>query len=441
MKFPVKNIQFITALLALAVVYVGCNKSPDIRSYNYPAPEPKTVFPDTGYAGFATVTITGTQFGNYKQAVKVFFGGIQADTILSCEDSKIVARVPKSAVSGKVGLQVWTNTIDSIGQFRVVDNPVVTKASKDIGFPGDTVDISGKGFGTDLSKIQVKFNGTTADINEVNDSTIRVILPVGFSSGNISVFVNAFPITGPGFRAFATVPDPIYWLSFEGNLKDNMGNTGTTFIRGAGPDSSFVPGISGRAIYFQGYPNTGVTTTNSTVSCPAQISKHKELTISCWVNWANIGARNNEPVYDIGQARGNRICLMTKFSSGYGNSMVSRLTFEKLPTVYTDKQYMWNALTPTPLDKNEWRHTTLVISTAQSVMILYVNGVEVTRQVLDGKADPTFFAHNKVYIGGPGFLVANEPTFSGTIDEFQIFNQALNADQVYAVYFKHKPNN
>src|SRR5687767_12749472 len=105
MKFPVKNIRFIAAILAFAAVYAGCTKGPDIKSYTYPAPEPKAMFPESGYAGFADVTINGSQFGDYKNAVKVFFNGIVADTVLSCEDSMIVVRVPANAVSGKVSLQ------------------------------------------------------------------------------------------------------------------------------------------------------------------------------------------------------------------------------------------------------------------------------------------------------------------------------------------------
>jgi hypothetical protein len=155
MKFSVKNIQFITALLALAAVYVGCTKGPNIKSYDYPVPEPKAIFPDSGYAVLADVTITGAQFGDYKQAVKVFFGGVEADTIKSCEDGKIVVQVPRTAVSGKVTLQVWNHTIDSVAKFRVMPDPLIRSVNEKAGVPGDVILISGDHFGYDKSRVSV----------------------------------------------------------------------------------------------------------------------------------------------------------------------------------------------------------------------------------------------------------------------------------------------
>jgi hypothetical protein len=441
MKFPVKNIQFITALLALAVVYVGCTKGPEIKSYSYPAPQPKAAFPDTGYAGFATVTITGTQFGDYKQAVKVFFGGIQSDSILSCEDGKIVARVPKAAVSGKVGLQVWTHTIDSVGQFRIIEDPVVTKANKDIGFPGDKVEISGKGFGADLTKVKVTFNGTAGEITEVNDTTVRITLPVGFTSGNIVVYVNGFPITGPVFRAFATVPDPIYWLSFEGDLNDNMGGGAATYsYKDSGKPMGWGTGRSGQAVKFEGTYNQ-LTTNNQYLSLPANLTKQRELTVACWVWWTNDSTHwTQEPIFDAGLARGNRISLYTRMSTGFGTNMVSRLAFEKKgPSDPVTGGVVPYTATGTPLGKKDWHHVAMVVSQANHIQRIYLDGILTGSGNLDPLADHTIYDHSKIYIGSPIVGSLKEPSFGGMVDEFQIFNQALDADQIYAIYYKNKP--
>ncbi len=119
MKFPLKNIQFLTALLVTATLFMLVVPRPDIKIVYLPSPQPNAMSPNSGYAGFAEVTITGSQFGDFKNAVKVFFNGILSDTILSCEDGRIVARVPANAVNnGKVGLRVWTSTVDSVGELR-----------------------------------------------------------------------------------------------------------------------------------------------------------------------------------------------------------------------------------------------------------------------------------------------------------------------------------
>jgi hypothetical protein len=438
MKFHLKNIQFITALLTLAAVYVGCTKGPDIKTYTYPAPEPKAIFPDSGYAGFAAVTITGSQFGDFKNAVKVFFNGIPADTILSCEDGKIVARVPATAVSGKVSLQVWTNTIDSIGEFTIIDNPIVTTANKDIGLPGEIVKIAGKGFGSDPTKVRVSFNGTDGTVAAIDDTTLNVVLPHGFSSGAIKVFVNDFPVTGPLFRAVATVPDPVYWLSFENDLNDRMGGTAATYTQGLASPIAYEAGKNGLAVKLAGYANTPKGN-NQIIALPPNISKHKEITVACWVNWTNAAGLYQEPIFDFGQARGNRMCLMTRMNTSFGsnyNNLIGRIIFEKIAP-YTTITY-YNAV-GTQLGTNDWHHVALVISTANQLQKVYMDGIEVASlNFVPATVDPTLFNHSKVYIGAPTNGVDNEPAFGGKIDEFEIFNQALNADQIYADYYKNR---
>jgi hypothetical protein len=455
MKFPLKNIQFLTALLALVAVYIGCTKGPDIKTYAYPAPEPKAMFPDSGYAGFSEVTINGTQFGDYKDAVKVFFNGVQADTILSCEDGKIVARVPFDAISGKVSLQVWTNTVDSIGEFRIVPAPIVTKANKDIGLPGETVEISGLGFGTDMAKVQVNFNGTSGTITGINDTTLHVTLPQGFTSGNIVVSVKNYPVTGPVFRAVATVPDPIYWLAFENDLADNMGGTAATYTYsatdGTAQPIAYADGKKGKAVKLAGTGNRATFNTsnsnNQVLALPPQLTKQKELTVSCWVNWANDStAWVQEPIFDAGAARGQRICLMTRMNTNFGTgyqNLIGRSVFENIKdasgnVLFGTPPTYFNATGKGPLTPKKWHHVAMVISYANLIGRVYMDGVEYGSVALTASADHTLYNHNKVYIGAPTNGVRNEPAFGGLIDEFQIFNQALNADQVFAIYYKNK---
>lgn len=442
MKSFKKKIHFIVSILAVAVIYVGCTKGPNIRKYDYPAPEPQGLFPDTGYAGFAEVTITGKTFGDYKDAVKVFFNGIQADTILSCEDGRIVVKAPAKAVSGKVSLQVWTYTIDSIGLFKVLATPVVTSANKDIGLPGEKVMIAGAGFGTDPTKVKVTFNGTTATITDITDTSLNVILPQGFTSGNIGVTVNNYPVAGPLFRAVATVPDPIYWLEFEGNLADKMGGTAATYTyKTEGKPISYVNGIAGQAVKLEGTYNL-TSTNNQVLALPAQITRQKELTVACWVNWTNDSTNwVQEPIFDAGAARGQRICLMTRMNSGFGAgylNMIGRSVFENINGFGTPPTY-FNAIGKGPLTPKEWHHVAIVISVADRVEKIYMDGVEIGTVNLTAAADHTVYSHSKVYIGSPTNGVTKEPALGGMIDNFQVYNSALNADQVFAIYYKNKP--
>jgi hypothetical protein len=438
MKSSIKYIPFILALLSVAAIIDSCTKGPNLKTYTFPAPQPNGFSPASGYPG-TDIVITGSSFGDYPNAVKVFFNGVKADTIKSCEDGRIVVRVPKDALSGKVSLQVWTNGVDSMGTFTVIPVPVIKSISADAGTPGDTVIIKGTGYGTDLSKLGVAFNGTTGTIlNVVADTLIKAVVPTGFSSGNISVIVNNFPVTGPGFAYLVPVPDPIYQLDFEGNLNDKMGGTAATYIKGTAGVATlpYVAGLNGQAVSLPaGVKATAFGDVQQTISLPAQISKQAELTVSCFVNW--LGTSDWEPIFDFGETRGNRINLTARAASnwnGAGANMVSRFIIENKTGFASYNEY--NNIGNKSITVNSWRHTVVTFSSATNTMKMYLEGVLIGTKVLPAGAVTSIFSHNKVYIGGQVVAAANEPTFGGKIDKFQIYNSVLSADQIYTLFYK-----
>jgi hypothetical protein len=106
-------------LTAVAVYTAGCEKGPQFKDYIYPEPSVAGMTPAQGKTGI-NVIITGTNFDTLPPAVRVFFGGIKADTVRSANNNQIVVKVPPTAVSGKVTLQVWNHKIDSIGTFTIL---------------------------------------------------------------------------------------------------------------------------------------------------------------------------------------------------------------------------------------------------------------------------------------------------------------------------------
>lgn len=439
-----KNIRFILSILVLGAIYAGCKKA-DIKMYSYPAPQPKGMAPYEGYAGFDTVTITGSDFGDYKNAVKVFFNGVAADTIFSCEDGIIKVLVPKAGISGRVSLQVWTHTVDSIGSFNVIQSPEVDNMSRSLLLAGDTVIISGNGFGTDLAQIKVNFNGPDATITTLSDSLITAIVPNGFKSGNLIVTVRNLPVQGPAYAALSPVQDPIYWLQFEGNLTDKMGGASATYTFKApeGKDMSYVAGEVGQAVKFEGTYNQA-TTGNQFMSLPKDITKQKELTVSCWVYWMNDSTNwVQEPIFDAGAARGTRLCLMTRMNTSFGagyQNMIGRLAFENVKdaggnTIFGTPPTYFNAIGKGPLPKKEWHHVAMVLSQTDHIERIFMDGVEQANVALTTAADQTIFTHSKVYIGAPTNGTTKEPSFGGMIDEFKVFNYALTTDQVFTEYY------
>lgn len=225
-----KLLKYAFGLLSIAMIIASCEKEPDYKEYTYPAQTVTALTPTSGYPGI-DVTITGKDFGAYKNAVKVWFGGVMADIIQSCTDNQIVVRVPSKAITGKVSLQVWTTKLDSIGTFTVYPAPVIysiasKNAQTNIAFPGDTLTIKGIRFGTDASKIAVNFNGGAGTIvTPVTDTAIKVKAPASFSSGYVTVTISGLTLIANPVIVNPNAPGNItpYFLANTGDTAKGGG--------------------------------------------------------------------------------------------------------------------------------------------------------------------------------------------------------------------------
>jgi len=231
-----KLISSVGFIIAMAIfIIAGCEKGPQYRDFTYPAPKPTGLSPVSGYPNI-NVTITGSDFDTLPGAVKVWFGGIQATTIVSSNGNQIVVQVPSNAVTGKVSLQVWTTKIDSVGTYTVFPAPSITSIAtknsiSNVAFPGDSVFIKGIRFGTDASKATIQFSGTTATkIPFYNDTLIKVIAPDGFSSGNVTLTISGLTLTATPAIVNPNASGVItpYFLSNTGDTTKGGGFTAGT---------------------------------------------------------------------------------------------------------------------------------------------------------------------------------------------------------------------
>lgn len=80
--------------------------------------------------------------------------------------------------------------------FAAVSIPSITVITPESGMPGSVITITGTGFGTDKSKVGVKFNTTNAtNIISVTDTQIEVQAPPGFSNQTVRVEVQVSGLT------------------------------------------------------------------------------------------------------------------------------------------------------------------------------------------------------------------------------------------------------
>ena len=76
--------------------------------------------------------------------------------------------------------------------FTVIETPAptITDISKGIGIAGDEVTITGTYFGIPQANKTVSFNGTTATITESTKTSITITVPVGATTGDLTVTVD-----------------------------------------------------------------------------------------------------------------------------------------------------------------------------------------------------------------------------------------------------------
>jgi len=78
-------------------------------------------------------------------------------------------------------------------------NPSISAINPTSGPKNTLVTISGTNFGTDLSAIQVTFNGTSAAVQTVTETEITATVPAGAYTGIVSVTASGTAVNGPVF--------------------------------------------------------------------------------------------------------------------------------------------------------------------------------------------------------------------------------------------------
>ena len=89
MKFLFKYTFHLAILACVSALFSGCEQDPKYRVYDYPVPVVESIYPTDGYVT-TQVVITGTNFGDRAEAVKVFFGEAQSNKVLDCKNNRLV---------------------------------------------------------------------------------------------------------------------------------------------------------------------------------------------------------------------------------------------------------------------------------------------------------------------------------------------------------------
>lgn len=172
---------------------------------NIPFPIITSFYPNTGTVG-STVGITGSYFIS---ASAVKFNNVTATTYTINSDSRITATVPTGATSGKIKIETTTGFALSSTNYNVTaQSPVVSSFTPVAGLEGSVITISGDFF---IGTTDVSFNGLPASFTEVSNTELTTTVPVGTTTGPITVTnalgigtsaTNFTPVLAPTITSF-----------------------------------------------------------------------------------------------------------------------------------------------------------------------------------------------------------------------------------------------
>jgi hypothetical protein len=185
--------------------------------------------------------------------------------------------------------------------------------------------------------------------------------------------------------------------SFDQNTQDSSINLN----HGAASVVSYSEGMFGtKSITMDG--------SKSFIQLPSDVANHASLSVATWVKWN--GGMDNQRIFDFGNGDSEYIML----SPGIG----SKLHFE-INVNGTKK-----VLDAPKLSVGEWMHVAITMDADNAY--LYVNGSPVDISINFGLS-PRDIKPMLNYIGQSQAAV---PLFNGSIDEFRVYNYALDPSEV-----------
>jgi hypothetical protein len=193
-----------------------------------PAPVITSLSPTSGLVG-TVVTITGTGFTG---ATGVTFNGTAATTFTVISATSITVTVPVGATTGGVRVLSPNGNSNTVTFTVIPPAPVITLLNPTSAPVGSIVTITGTNF---TGATTVSFNGTNAaTFNVVNSTTITVTVPVGATTGNVTVTTAGGTSNGLVFTVTLPVPAITRLNPTSGLVGTTVTITGTGFTGATG---------------------------------------------------------------------------------------------------------------------------------------------------------------------------------------------------------------
>lgn len=184
--------------LLLCLSFTSCNDENKVVLLMNDSPEltVTAVSPQNGYVG-TQVTIEGTDFGADASLVSVFFSGMEeAAEIVSCEDTKLVVKVPAGAIDGAITVKVREMMVkmDNL-PFTVIPDPEIESVSPKSVYAGteghNEITVAGSNFGTSAEDVVLYLlqgeERIDAVVSACEDNKITATIPEAALFGEFDV--------------------------------------------------------------------------------------------------------------------------------------------------------------------------------------------------------------------------------------------------------------
>ena len=238
----------------------------------------------------------------------------------------------------------------------------------------------------------------------INSGGVYTAATTGGSSTIKAVFADSSSATET-----ITVAAPIAWYKADSP-------SGTTLIDSSGQGKNGQ--LNGTTSFTAGVSANALTLSGGYASLPQNIvSSLTNFTISAWVDLSTLAYWDR--IFDFGTGTNNYMFL-TPYAGG-----TSALRFAILASGgSTEQQLNGPAITT-----NTWTHIAITLS--GSVGTLYVNGSTVATNFSMTWSPSSLGTTNQNFLGKSQFSA--DPAYSGSIDDFRIYGQALSPSQVMAL--------